>query len=199
MMFLEKVKVSAWINRKYRFLRRECVSIISLQETHICKKDHWLKQFFLGQINHAPGITRTQGIMMGIARNCPWQLKSKGGSWVNQAVTLIAPHTAQATFWKEIFGLVMKEQDANVLFGDLNATFSNAVDRYTIQRWRNCHEHLENLCRFFNWWIFGREITLRKYIILSSHGVASLFLGLTLYGTSSLQQKEIIPFLTMHL
>lgn len=56
-----------------KFLWSEHLGIVCCQETHLLQKEkRWLRKLFPEEIHHAPGTTRAGGIMIGIAKNCPW-------------------------------------------------------------------------------------------------------------------------------
>lgn len=46
-----------------KYFRMEQVSILSLRATHLWRAEHWLKQIFRGEINHASAESRVQGII----------------------------------------------------------------------------------------------------------------------------------------
>lgn len=87
--------------RVWKFLQKEHPMCICLQETHLKEGErNWLKKMFKGDIFHAPSQTRSKGVMIGIAKDAPWetirvQLDEKGrfvilkGKWLPKEILIL--------------------------------------------------------------------------------------------------------------
>lgn len=57
------------------FLKKEKVSVVCLQETHLKETEQkYLSRGFRGKIYHSFSLARAQGVMIGIAPGFPWIL-----------------------------------------------------------------------------------------------------------------------------
>lgn len=122
--------------RLVKFIIKEHINVVCLQETHLKELEfRYLKEVFSHTIYHAASSGRSRGIMLGISRRIPWELKEQvmdqKGRYIvlrvvlNQAditiVGIYALNTEQVSFWGELYAqLNSKIRGELLILGDFN-------------------------------------------------------------------------------